>query len=125
MIDELALPVHEELRARSSIFREDRPWPDVRGRTVIIVDDWLASGYTMITAARMVQRSGPSQIVAVVPTVSVSTIELLVFGLDLIVCHNVRTGYSFAVADAYQNWRDLDQVEVINLLKYHGDISRK
>ena len=55
MIDELALPVHEELRARNRIFREDRPWPDVRGRTVIIVDDGLASGYIMITAARMVQ----------------------------------------------------------------------
>ena len=51
MIDELALPVHEELQARNHIFREDRPWSDVRGRTVIIVDDGLASGYTMITAA--------------------------------------------------------------------------
>ena len=49
-IEELAEPVHEELRARNSIFREDRPWPDVRGRTVIIVDDGLASGYTMMTA---------------------------------------------------------------------------
>ena len=63
-IEELAEPVHEELRARNSIFREGRPWPDVRGRTVIIVDDGLASGYTMITAARMVQRSSPSRIVA-------------------------------------------------------------
>ena len=125
MIDELALPAHEELWARSSIFRDDRPWPDVRGMTMIIAEDGLASGYTMITAARMVQRSGPSQIVAVVPTASVSTIELLVFDLDLIVCHNVRTGYSFAVDDAYQNWRDLDRVEVINLLKSHGYISRK
>ena len=58
-IFELAEPVHEELRARNRIFREDRPWPDVRGRTVIIVDDGLASGYTMMTAARMVRRRRP------------------------------------------------------------------
>jgi len=124
-IDELALPVHEELRARNHIFREDRPWPDVRGRTVIIVDDGLASGYTMMTAARIVQRRSPSQIVAAVPTASASTIELLAPDVDLIVCPNVRTGYSFAVADAYQNWYDLDREEVINLLKFHGYISRK
>ena len=125
MIDELALPVHEELQARNHIFREDRPWSDVRGRTVIIVDDGLASGYTMMTTARMVQRRPPSWVVVVVPTVSARTIELLAPDVDLIVCPNVRTGYSFAVADAYQNWRDLDRVEVINLLKSHCHISRK
>jgi len=125
MIDELALPVHEELRARNRIFREDRPWPDVRGRTVIIVDDGLASGYTMMTTARMVQRRPPSWVVVVVPTASARTIELLAPDVDLIVCPNVRTGYSFAVADAYQNWRDLDRYKVINLLKSHGYISRK
>ena len=85
MIDELALPVHEELWARNHIFREDRPWPNVRGRTVIIVDDKLASGYTMITAARIMQRRPPSQIVAVVPTASARTIELLAPDVDLIV----------------------------------------
>ena len=111
MIDELALPVHEELWARNHIFREDRPWPNVRGRTVIIVDDKLASGYTMITAARIMQRRPPSQIVAVVPTASARTIELLAPDVDLIVCPNVRTGYSFAVDDAYQNWRDLIEIK--------------
>ncbi len=124
-IEELAEPVHEELRARNHIFREDRPWPDVRGRTVIIVDDGLASGYTMITAARMVHRRGPSRIIAAVPTASASTIELLAADVDMIVCPNVRTGYSFAVADAYQNWYDLNRAEVINLLESHGYISRK
>ena len=124
-IDELAESVHKELRSRNRIFREDRPWPDVRGRTVIIVDDGLASGYTMMTAARMVQRSGPSQIIVAVPTASASTIGLLAPDVDLIVCPNVRTGYSFAVADAYQNWYDLDREEVLNLLKSHGYISRK
>jgi predicted phosphoribosyltransferase len=85
MIDELALPVHEELQARNHIFREDRPWSDVRGRTVIIVDDGLASGYTMMTTARMVQRRPPSWVVVVVPTASARTIELLAPDVDLIV----------------------------------------
>jgi putative phosphoribosyl transferase len=124
-IEELAEPVHEELRARNRIFRGDRPWPDIRGRTAIIVDDGLASGFTMMTAIRMVQRSGPSQIVVAVPTASASTIELLIPEVDLIVCPNVRTGYSFAVADAYQNWYDLGRDEVINLLKSHGHLFRR
>lgn len=124
-IEELAEPVHEELQARNRIFREGRPWPDVRGRIVVIVDDGLASGYTMMTAARMVQRRAPTRIVVAVPTASASTIELLAPEVDLIVCPNVRTGYSFAVADAYQNWYDLDRDEVINMLKSYGQLPRR
>ena len=111
MIDELALPVHEELWARNRIFRVDRPWPDVRGRTAIMVDDGMASGYTMMAFARMVQRRAPTRVVVAVPTASASTIELLAPDVDLIVFLNVRTGYSFAVDDAYQNWRDLIEIK--------------
>ena len=44
---------------------------------VILVDDGLASGYTMMTAARMARRREPSQMVIAVPTASLSTIKLL------------------------------------------------
>jgi len=118
-IELLAEPVKEELLARERIFREDRPWPELAGRTVIIVDDGLASGYTMLAAVRAVRRRNPSQVVVAIPTASASTIQLLASQVETIVCPNIRSGRSFAVADAYLNWYDLERTDVINLLKSH------
>ncbi len=119
-IDELAKPVRDELQARNLVFRENRPLPDMKGKTAILVDDGLASGYTMMTAARMVRRREPSQIVVAIPTASLSTVELLAPVVDMIVCPNIRSGYSFAVADAYEDWYDLSREEVVGLLRKHG-----
>ena len=119
-IEELIDPVKKELETRNRVFRGSRPWPDIKERITIIVDDGLASGYTMMTAVRAVLRRNPSQVVVAVPTASASTIRLLAPEVDLIVCPNVRSGYSFAVADAYRNWYDLEREEVIGLLRAHG-----
>lgn len=119
-IDELAEPVRAELQSRNRIFREGRPWPELKGKIVILVDDGLASGYTMMTAVRMVKRRGPSMVVVAVPTASLSTAKLLAPEADMIVCPNIRSGYSFAVADAYKNWYDLSKEEVVGLLRDRG-----
>lgn len=116
-IEELARPVRKELQARNHLFRQDRPWPELKERIVILVDDGLASGYTMLTAVQTLRRQNPSQVVVAVPTASASTVKLLAPHVDLIVCPNVRSGYSFAVADAYRNWYDLSREEVVGLLK--------
>lgn len=116
-IKELAKPVEAELKARNSIFRHGRPMPDLEGKTVILADDGLASGYTMMAAAQLVRRRKPAMVVVAVPTASLNTIELLSDYVDMIICPNIRSGYSFAVADAYRNWYDLSREEVVSLLK--------
>jgi putative phosphoribosyl transferase len=73
----------------------------------------------MMAAVRMVRRRNPSRIVVAVPTASWSTVRLLSEEVDVIVCPNIRTGFSFAVADAYRNWYDLSRGEVIELLREH------
>ena len=122
-IEELSRPVKAELAARNRIFREDRPWPELKGRVVILADDGLASGYTMMTAARMVRRRNPEKIVVAVPTASLHTIRLVAQEVDMIICPNIRTGSYFAVADAYRNWYDLSRDEVVDLLKKHKFLS--
>jgi putative phosphoribosyl transferase len=124
-IEELAKPVREELAARNRMFREDRSRPDLKGKVVILADDGLASGYTMMTAARLVRRRGPEKIVVAVPTASLHTLRLVAEEVDMIVCPNIRTGSYFAVADAYGNWYDLSREEVVDLLKKHKFLSWK
>jgi predicted phosphoribosyltransferase len=116
-IEEIAAPVQEELRVRERVFRENRPWPKLNGRNVILVDEGLAAGYTMTTSARTVRRKMPSQIIVAVPTAHESTIKRLANEVDLIVCSNIRNGHSFDVADAYRSWHDLSREEVVSLLR--------
>jgi putative phosphoribosyl transferase len=121
-IEGQAGPVREELAARNRIFRQGKPLPELKGRIVILADDGLASGYTMMTAARLVRRKEPAMIVVAVPTSSLNTIEELSHSVDMIVCPNIRSGYSFAVADAYRDWYDLSREEVVSMLRRHGFI---
>jgi len=116
-IEELARPVREELARRNEAFRGGRPWPEIRGESAIVVDDGLASGYTMIAALQNVRKREPKMIAVAVPTASASTVKLLSPEVEVIVCPNIRSGYSFAVADAYMSWRDLTEDEVVRMLE--------
>jgi putative phosphoribosyl transferase len=104
--------VQERLRK----FRDNNPLPNLRGKVVVLVDDGLASGFTMLAAAKSVRESAPKKIVVAVPTASLGAIELLSPEVDEIVCLNIRTGASFAVAEAYENWYDLSDDEVKEIL---------
>ena len=104
--------VDERLRK----FRGNKRFPNLVGKIVILVDDGLASGYTMLVAVRSVKEKAPKKIVVAVPTASLGAIELLVPEVDEIVCPNIRSGPSFAVAEAYENWYDLTDEEVLELL---------
>ena len=119
-IERLAVPVRAELLSRNRLFREDRPLPYLTGRTVLLVDDGLASGYTMLAGVRLVQRWQPAETVIAVPTAARRTVERLAPEVDRIVCSNIRSGRSFAVASAYRNWYDLSRQEVLEMLRRRG-----
>jgi putative phosphoribosyl transferase len=91
--------------------------PDLKGKIVILVDDGLASGFTILAAARSTEKRAPEKTIAAIPTGSLGAIELLSSEVNEIVCLNIRTGPVFAVADAYRNWYDLTDEEVIRSLK--------
>ncbi len=109
--------VRIELEDRNARFREGRPFPDLAGKKVILVDDGLASGFTMLAAVHMVKKAGARETVVAVPTAPLRTIEHISAEVDKIFCPNIRTAYSFAVAEAYRHWYDLDEKEVRKLLK--------
>jgi len=102
---------------RFRMFRRGKPIPDLRGKIVIIVDDGIASGYTMLVALRSLKKRSPEKIIIAAPTASTNAIEILEGEADYIICPNIRGGATFAVADAYREWHDLTEEEVIRLLR--------
>jgi putative phosphoribosyl transferase len=96
--------------------RGGRPYPDLAGEAVIIVDDGLASGYTMRAAVRFLKGKGAGELIVAVPTALDRTAQALLLLVDLLVCPNLRSGLSFAVAEAYENWYDVDEQEVLELM---------
>jgi putative phosphoribosyl transferase len=104
------------LKEREARLRGSRPYPDLTGETIIMVDDGLASGYTMRAAVRFLRGKGAGKLIVAVPTALDRTAQTLLPLVDLLVCPNLRGGLSFAVADAYENWYDVGEKEVLDLL---------
>lgn len=119
----LGLSVHEVEQAvaetrknvteRVARFTGGRPIPDMVKRTVILTDDGLASGFTMLAAVQSIRSYKPARILVAVPTASGSSAELVAGHADQLVCLNIRSGRTFAVAEAYEEWYDLDDREVL------------
>lgn len=107
----------EILKKRNELFRKSMPFPSLKNKTAIIVDDGLASGYTMIVATEFVKRRNPSKIVIAIPTGSYRSVRKISSFVDHLYCLNLREGYPFAVADAYKNWYDLSDEEVLRIIR--------
>jgi predicted phosphoribosyltransferase len=104
------------IEKRNRKFRQDKPFPDIAGRAIILVDDGLASGYTMKAAVAYLRKRKPLSITVAVPTGSAETVKTLLKEVDALCCLNIRAGYPYAVASAYRNWYDLDDEDVIRIL---------
>jgi putative phosphoribosyl transferase len=106
-----------ELEKRNTLFRGGRSFPDLTGKSVILVDDGLASGFTMLASIHMAKKAKAREIVVAVPTAPQRSIDRILSGVDTVYCANIRTRPFFAVAEAYRNWYDLSEKEVLDLLK--------
>jgi len=106
----------EKVSRRVALLRGDRPLPDFK-RPVLLVDDGLASGFTLLTAIEALRKQGCGELVLAVPTAHEESLSRVMDEVDAVYCPNIRGGLSFAVADAYEQWRDLSEEEIITLLK--------
>ena len=109
--------VRVDIRQRSLLYRGNRSLSVVSGKTVIIVDDGLASGYTMMAAVESVRRRRPSRIVAAVPAASAMAVKQVEKIADRVV--TCTTGFmpEFYVSDFYQYWHVLSENEGLKCLK--------
>jgi putative phosphoribosyl transferase len=112
-VDTAIAATRRNIRDRIARFATGRPFPDLTKKCVILTDDGLASGYTMLAAVTSIRTMNPQRVIVAIPTSSASSAERIAREVDEVICLNIRTGQRFAVAEAYRHWYDLDDREVI------------
>ena len=113
-----AIAAHEEheLERRAREYRGDRPLPDVEGKTVILIDDGLATGSTMRAAVAALKSQHPERLVVAVPVAAPETCEALRQEVDDVVCALAPEPF-FAVGNWYQDFSQTSDEEVRELLQ--------
>ena len=89
---------------------------DLSASEIILVDDGLASGFTMLVAVEALQKAGTNSITVAVPTGHQRSVGRIAGEVNALYCANMRGGYPFAVAAAYLRWSDVGEKEVVSLL---------
>jgi predicted phosphoribosyltransferase len=115
----------QSIRERQGQYGSWADLPDLAGRSVILVDDGLASGFTMEAAVRSAGSQGAERIVVAVPTASMSAHRHLETLVERIVCPDLSRLRLFAVANAYENWNDVEDKEVMEILERFSKARRK
>lgn len=116
VIDEIAAEELRELKRRERAYRGDRAEPDVRDKTVILVDDGLATGSTIRAAAQALRQQGPKKIVVAVPVSAVQTCDEYRIGVDEIVCAVTPEPF-LGVGRWYDDFSQTTDYEVHDLLE--------
>jgi predicted phosphoribosyltransferase len=116
VIDSIAAQELNELRRRELAYRGDRPEPDVKGKTVILVDDGLATGSTVRAAAKALRQEGPARLVVAVPVSASETCDEYRIGVDEIVCAVTPEPF-FGVGLWYRDFSQTTDEEVRDLLE--------
>ena len=116
-IDYQVNQVRANIKQRSLLYHKDRRPLTITGRTVIIVDDGFASGYTMKAAIASIRKRKPASVIAAVPVGPERVIEDVKKVADRVVTCVTGTNPEFYVSDYYRAWYDTTDNEVLTCLK--------
>jgi predicted phosphoribosyltransferase len=105
-----------EAQERERLYRGNRPQIDVKGKTIIIVDDGVATGSTLITAIQAERSHNPARIIAAFPVAPPESVHRIDKYADEVICLHM-TEYFYAVGQFYINFQQTTHEEVVELLK--------
>ena len=107
----------KEISKRIKLLRGTRDYGIVKGKRVLLVDDGIAAGYTMMAAVLFTKKLGAREIYVAVPTCYLDSAKKVSLEATRTYCLNPRTYTPYAVADAYKKWYDLSLDEVLEILR--------
>ncbi len=108
-----------EIARRRKMFRAVRPQADVKDRTVILTDDGIATGATMIAALHTVRAAGAKQIIVAVPVGAPDRIDAIRPLCDRVVCLQEPEAF-WAIGQFYRNFEQVEDERVVELLRDYG-----
>jgi putative phosphoribosyl transferase len=111
----------EEIERRLRFYRGEHPAPEISGKTVIVVDDGIATGYTFRAALESLRRRHPDRLAAAAPVAALDSAEMLKAFADDVVCLHTPASF-FAVGAWYQNFEQVSDEEGAAIL--HRNRSR-
>lgn len=114
----------EEIRERLRLYRGERHPLDCAGKTVIVIDDGIATGFTVQAALRSLRRENPEQLVLAVPVAPRDTLERLQQEVDELICL-VTPEMFYAVGQFYDDFHQTTHEEVIAALAYNRGTSNQ
>ena len=118
LVQEGIAKTKEKVARRVKQLCGDRRLPDLARRAVILVDDGLASGFTMHTAVDALHHCAAGKVIVAVPTGHAEAVARIAVTIDSLYCPNIRQGLSFAVADAYEYWTDVEESAVTEIMRH-------
>ena len=116
VLDSIIARETAELRRRVAAYRDERPPLELKGRTVIVVDDGIATGVTDTAALRALRRREPRRMVLAVPVCAADTIRRLRGEADAVVCLLVPP-VLYGVGQWYRDFSQVSDEEVVSMLR--------
>jgi len=116
IVEKIIEEQRQELKRRVEVLREGRPLPEIKGKTVILVDDGIAMGSTIRAAIMLCRNKQAGKIVAAAPVTGPGTATDLAEAADEVVILE-EPPFFRAVAEAYRNWYDVGDDEVVRIMQ--------
>ncbi|HBG27183.1 MAG: phosphoribosyltransferase [Planctomycetes bacterium GWF2_41_51] len=114
----------EEVKRRVNVLRHDTPLPHITGKTVLLIDDGIAMGSTMQAAVMLCRNQKAKKIVIAAPVAGMETAMEMARIADEVVILEKPSDFR-AVADYYQNWYDVSDEEVIEIMQKQNLVKGK
>jgi putative phosphoribosyl transferase len=107
----------DKVTHRVKSLRGEGAFPDLSKRSAILVDDGCASGFTLMVGVEALRKAGADHIIVAVPTGHLDSVQVMAQQVEAVYCANIRQGWGFSVADAYERWSDVSDEELIVIIQ--------
>ena len=111
-INKIVEEVYKEVVRRNKVYRKDKPLPPLKGRSVILADDGLATGFTMLAAVRFARKKEAKEVIVAAPVAHEEAFRMIEGEADKVLVLHVSRQPLFAVASFYEDFHDMEDSEV-------------